>query len=196
VLAIVILAIGGQESLHDPADGVILSFDEQMNVIGHQAVGIEVEREPRFLVGELQEQLAIVVVRSEDELAIVASSDDVVEPSLDFESRLAHCASSLLWEHPNVKCELHFARLTPSSALLLFGDKIIAHSKEGEEWSSIDRSDIFVPHPRMHQRRFVLEPLCEIAPELVPPVLKTSCRRVLASLDDPSAVRLYDKGRN
>ena len=67
-----------------------------MNVIRHQAVGIKVEREPRLLVGELQEEFAAVVIRSEDELAIVASSDDVVEPSLDFESRLAPRASSLL----------------------------------------------------------------------------------------------------
>jgi hypothetical protein len=73
-------------------DEVILPFDEQMNVIRHQAVGIKVEREPRLLVGELQEQFAAVGIRSEDELAIVASGDDVVEPSLDFESRLAHCA--------------------------------------------------------------------------------------------------------
>lgn len=80
--------------------------------------------------------------------------------------------------------------------LLLFGDMIIAHSKENEEWSFMDRTDIFVPHPRMHLRRFVLEPLCEIAPGIVHPVLKTSCRKLLASLDDPSAVSLYEKGRN
>ncbi|MEK6285459.1 MAG: 2-amino-4-hydroxy-6-hydroxymethyldihydropteridine diphosphokinase [Acidobacteriota bacterium] len=79
--------------------------------------------------------------------------------------------------------------------LLLFGDLIIAHSKDDEEWPFIDRNDVFVPHPRMHVRRFVLEPLCEIAPEIVHPVLKTSCRKILASLDDPSAVRLYNKSR-
>jgi hypothetical protein len=63
-----------------------------MDVIRHQALSIKVEREPRLLVGEFQEGFTAVVIRSEDELAIVASSDDVVEPSLDFESRLAHCA--------------------------------------------------------------------------------------------------------
>jgi hypothetical protein len=99
VLAIVILAISGQESLHDPADGVILPLDQQMDVIGHQAVRIKVEGQPRFLVAELEEEFAVVVVRSKDELAIVASCDDVVEPSLDFESRLAHRGSSLSWVH-------------------------------------------------------------------------------------------------
>lgn len=77
--------------------------------------------------------------------------------------------------------------------LLLFGDMIIAHSKDDEEWPFIDPTDIFVPHPRMHLRRFVLEPLCEIAPELVHPVLKESCREILASLDDSSTVRLCQK---
>jgi 2-amino-4-hydroxy-6-hydroxymethyldihydropteridine diphosphokinase len=56
-----------------------------------------------------------------------------------------------------------------------------------------DALNLTVPHPRMHLRRFVLEPLCEIAPELVHPVLKKTCREILASLDDPSLVRLYDK---
>jgi 2-amino-4-hydroxy-6-hydroxymethyldihydropteridine diphosphokinase len=51
--------------------------------------------------------------------------------------------------------------------------------------------DLVVPHPRMHLRRFVLEPLCEIAPELAHPVLKKTCREMLASLNDASVVRLY-----
>jgi 7,8-dihydro-6-hydroxymethylpterin-pyrophosphokinase len=79
--------------------------------------------------------------------------------------------------------------------LLLFGDMIIAHSKENEEWSFIYRTDIFVPHPRMHLRRFVLEPLCEIAPEVVHPELKKTCREMLASLESASTVRLYCQSR-
>lgn len=73
--------------------------------------------------------------------------------------------------------------------LLLFGDKIIANSEEDEELSYIARTDIFVPHPRMHLRRFVLEPLCEIAPGVVHPVIEKTCREMLASLDDDSTVR-------
>jgi 2-amino-4-hydroxy-6-hydroxymethyldihydropteridine diphosphokinase len=46
-----------------------------------------------------------------------------------------------------------------------------------------------IPHPRMHLRRFVLEPLCEIAPEALHPVLNKTVRQLLAELQDNSVVR-------
>jgi 2-amino-4-hydroxy-6-hydroxymethyldihydropteridine diphosphokinase len=71
--------------------------------------------------------------------------------------------------------------------LLLFGELIVgADSSEGKSVGQIR-----VPHPRMHLRRFVLEPLCEIAPDLVHPVLRRTCRELLAVVDDRSVVRRY-----
>jgi len=46
-----------------------------------------------------------------------------------------------------------------------------------------------VPHPRMHQRRFVLEPLREIEPHAVHPVLGLTVERLLERLVDPHRVR-------
>jgi len=47
---------------------------------------------------------------------------------------------------------------------------------------------LVVPHPRLHKRRFVLVPLCAIAPEMVHPVLNQTVKELLAGLHDDKRV--------
>lgn len=55
---------------------------------------------------------------------------------------------------------------------------------------AVIQSDVLeVPHPRMALRRFVLEPLCEIAPDLIHPILKKSIRELLGECEDKSLVK-------
>ena len=66
--------------------------------------------------------------------------------------------------------------------ILLYGDQVI------------DTPELQVPHPRMHLRRFVLEPLAEIAPNARHPVSGLSATEMLARTPDNSAVRKFDDG--
>lgn len=46
----------------------------------------------------------------------------------------------------------------------------------------LDLPELVVPHPRLHERRFVLMPLVEIAPDWMHPSLKVSARELLDRL--------------
>jgi 2-amino-4-hydroxy-6-hydroxymethyldihydropteridine diphosphokinase len=54
----------------------------------------------------------------------------------------------------------------------------------------MNEKDLVIPHPRLTERRFVLEPLAQIAPTIVHPVLKKSIRSLLEECPDHSEVRL------
>jgi 2-amino-4-hydroxy-6-hydroxymethyldihydropteridine diphosphokinase len=47
----------------------------------------------------------------------------------------------------------------------------------------IDTPELTVPHPAMHQRRFVLEPLTEIAPDVRHPVLRKTAKELRKALE-------------
>jgi 2-amino-4-hydroxy-6-hydroxymethyldihydropteridine diphosphokinase len=53
----------------------------------------------------------------------------------------------------------------------------------------LDSKEVTIPHPAMHQRRFVLEPLAEIAPEVIHPVLKKTIRELRDALPRGQAVK-------
>ena len=55
----------------------------------------------------------------------------------------------------------------------------------------ISTDTLSVPHPRIAERRFVLVPLFEIAPDLMHPINGLTVRQMLESCPDPGRVQLW-----
>jgi len=67
--------------------------------------------------------------------------------------------------------------------LLFYGDR------------TIETDTLVVPHPSLHEREFVLRPLCDIAPDFTHPVLGVTLRSLLETVRGGSGVRLFHHGR-
>ena len=82
----------------------------------------------------------------------------------------------LLGRIQKVEQQLGRRRLAPKGPrtididILLFGTAVI------------DTTGLTVPHPRMAERRFVLEPMTELAPDLRHPVLRRTMRELLGTI--------------
>jgi 2-amino-4-hydroxy-6-hydroxymethyldihydropteridine diphosphokinase len=69
-----------------------------------------------------------------------------------------------------------YADRTLDIDILLYGDQVVSEQ------------DLQIPHPFLHERRFVLTPLCDIAPELEHPIFYQTIREILAQLRDTRGI--------
>lgn len=56
----------------------------------------------------------------------------------------------------------------------------------------IDTPPLVIPHPRLHERAFVLVPLADVAPEVVHPVLQRTVSELLTRIDRQGINRIGD----
>jgi 2-amino-4-hydroxy-6-hydroxymethyldihydropteridine diphosphokinase len=80
------------------------------------------------------------------ELETPRTARELLDELLDIEQRLGRERVGPRWGPRKIDLDL-----------LLYGDALL------------DEPGLVVPHPRLHERRFVLEPLAELAPDLVVP---------------------------
>jgi len=100
------------------------------------------------------------------------------------EAETALFPRQLLHEIHRIEKELGRRRLRPKGPrtididILLFGNFVM------------NTEELEIPHPRMAQRRFVLAPLAELAPDLKHPVTRATVREMLAEVKDQPARRI------
>lgn len=72
--------------------------------------------------------------------------------------------------------EVHWGQRTLDIDILLYNENIV------------DLPNLKVPHPYLHQRRFALEPLHEIAPTVIHPLMKLNIEELLHQCPDELSV--------
>ncbi|MCX6328619.1 MAG: 2-amino-4-hydroxy-6-hydroxymethyldihydropteridine diphosphokinase [Bacteroidia bacterium] len=100
-------------------------------------------------------------------------------------------------------------KLKPSGVLgrLLMIESLLGRLREGKLCTSriididillyndqvIEKKALVIPHPRMHERKFVLVPLCEIAPEVIHPIFGKDMKSLLKECRDKGRVLKYSQ---
>lgn len=77
--------------------------------------------------------------------------------------------------------EVKWGDRTMDIDILYYGDMVV------------DYPEIRIPHPFISQRRFVLEPLAEVLPDFIHPLLKMTNAELLHDCRDESQVYVYEK---
>jgi 2-amino-4-hydroxy-6-hydroxymethyldihydropteridine diphosphokinase len=104
------------------------------------------------------------------------SENDFLNAALAIETRLS--PFELLEITQQIEWEMGRRKKTAG----VYCDRIIDIDLLLYEQEVIESAALCLPHPLMHQRRFVLEPLSEIAPSLLHPVLGKSIDELYRSL--------------
>ena len=78
----------------------------------------------------------------------------------------------------NRSCERRWGERLLDIDILLFGDIALAEP------------DLQIPHPRLKERRFALEPLLELLPEAIEPGTGLSYKKICQALPDQGVIRI------
>lgn len=109
-------------------------------------------------------------------------------------------------DYLNMVAEIHVTNVSPSQmmARMLRIEYLLGRQRETPKAPRTVDLDLLLygdlvqetelvtlPHPRMHERNFVLVPLAEIAPHIVHPILNLTIQELLEASPDTSKVRRW-----
>ena len=148
--------------------GANLRVARLSSVYETEPVGVP-RAQPLFLnmVAELAFDIDGDTIYTNDEAAALPSPEQLLARLLRIEYALGRRRAQTL------------APRTIDLDLLLYGD------------AQSDTEFLTLPHPRLHLRRFVLVPLCELAPTKLHPALGQTFEQLLADTPDTGSVRLW-----
>ena len=95
------------------------------------------------------------------ELDTTLAPDELLARLQEIERQLGRTPSAQRWAPRPIDLDV-----------LLYDDRVVRSSS------------LEIPHPRLHERRFVLEPLAQLAPELLHPVLQQPIAELLAQVSE------------
>lgn len=122
----------------------------------------ETESEPQSTKAFINQALAVTSL---------LAPHDLLHTTMEIEAELGRIRPCSEPHTPHQNTRLYHSR--PIDIDIIFYDAEV-----------MDTPDLTIPHPRMHLRRFVLTPLCDIAPDFVHPVLNKTITQLLSECED------------
>jgi len=104
----------------------------------------------------------------------------VLDTDMDAETLLRHL-QDIENQHGRIRTDEHWGPRTLDLDFIAYNDTVM------------QTKHLTLPHPHMHERMFVLQPMCDIRPNWRHPILKQSTRALLKMLTTQGIPRLEEK---
>ena len=143
----------------------------------------------REAIARLQTQGRVVSVSSFYETEPVEFTDQAWFLNCAVALETSDTATQLLAAILRIETEMGRQRIQPKGPRIIDIDILLFETIAGSE--ILDSPELTLPHPAMHERRFVLQSLAEIAPGMQNPVLGKTVQELLDALPAGQTVRKY-----